>query len=601
MAFDRAVGTTFSLDLEALLLAPVAFALFDARLTESGDPNRTDPLAVMEAVRRHANNVDLFCQAGQIALPAKDRPIFAFVEGSVHQAAAPSAHHIFHPKIWCLRFRSANTDDVAYRLLVLSRNLTFDQSWDTLAAVDGRLDEKWTYEENEPLAAFLRELPRLAILPLDDERAASVEAFADEIQSVEWELPEGFTGLHFLPAGIPGYPAKQMPSSDRVLVIAPFLTNQQLERTASSSQRATLISRTESLDQIHGDLLAKFDEVLILSDAAHQGDGADQSQSSRTTEDTGERPGVLGSGIHAKVLVTEVGNKVEFRTGSTNATDAGWGGNVEFDVALEGRRNYCGVDAVMGSSASSTTLRSLLERYVRASPEPVLLRDSERVAVALERYGREIARLPLRADVENDGDLYRIILRSDRPLPHADGVGIKCWPITRSDGTAKGQLPGQPVHLSEGALSLQALTSFFAFELSAHSTEGEVKTRLVTNARLVGAPEDRAERLLADQLRTKADVLRYFLFLLMDLGDESAHELASILSLNHGASNDQQVSLHIPLFESMIRALARNPEALAPIDRLITELGRTEEGRQLLPDGLDTLWPAIWEAKKQIA
>ncbi len=69
MSLEAAVGTTFSVDLEALLLAPIAFALFDARLAETGDPERTDPLAVMEAVRRHASRIDMFCQAGQIKMP----------------------------------------------------------------------------------------------------------------------------------------------------------------------------------------------------------------------------------------------------------------------------------------------------------------------------------------------------------------------------------------------------------------------------------------------------------------------------------------------------------------------------------------------------
>ncbi|HJQ94576.1 MAG TPA: phospholipase D family protein [Acidimicrobiia bacterium] len=484
---------------------------------------------------------------------------------------------------------------------MLSRNLTFDRSWDTLVRLDGRLDADWIYEENEPLYAFIKELPGLAVQPLRSERLEAVEAFAEEVRSVEWELPEGFTGLRFLPSGIPQYSSQPLEHSDRLLVIAPFLTNQQLSKAVASSERATLISRSESLDQIHGDLLNKFEEVLILAEGALQSEGSDQERPVGVTEDTAERPGALGPGIHAKVLITEVGGEVEFRTGSKNATDAGWGGNVEFDIGLVGRRKLCGVEAVLGDNQSGTTLRALLERYSRADPEPVALADSERVAVILERYGRELARVPLRADVENDGDLFRIILRSDRPLPHTDDVEIKCWPVTRSPEVAVRQIPGQPVHLSEGALSLQALTSFFAFELSAPSTDGLVSIRLVTNARLVGAPADRAERLLAEQLRTRSDVLRYFLFLLMDLGDESAYDLESIFSMNLSKNDGERRDFQIPLFESMVRALSRNPEALAPIDRLINELSRTEEGRRLLPEGLEQLWPAIWEARSQVA
>src|SRR5687767_6042393 len=73
---DHAVGTTFSLDLAALLAAPVGFALLD-READDGRPV-TDPVALLEAVRRNADRIDIFCQAGQIALPPEYRPIISY-------------------------------------------------------------------------------------------------------------------------------------------------------------------------------------------------------------------------------------------------------------------------------------------------------------------------------------------------------------------------------------------------------------------------------------------------------------------------------------------------------------------------------------------
>jgi hypothetical protein len=386
--------------------------------------------------------------------------------------------------------------------------------------------------------------------------------------------------------------------------MSPFLTNEQLKKLAASTKRATLISRPESLDLIHGDLLKKFDEVLVLSDANTENESTDgpPMAQSPVSEETGERPGSLSRGIHAKLLVCELGGDVVFRTGSTNATNAGWGGNVEFDIELTGRRNRCGVDAVLGENSTGTTLRTLLESYRRSQIDPVPPTEEESLFVDLERYGRELARIPLRADVEPDDQLYRMILRSDRPLPTSDVVEVKCWPVSRPAEVAVAQTPGRPVHLSTGALSLQGLTSFFAFELSAKLTGGKlIATRIVTNARLVGAPDDRAERLLSEQLKSKADVLRYLLFLLADLGDESAIELAGSLAASQGSENGNSHDFRIPLFESMVKALARNPQALAPVDRLIADLSRTDAGRALLPEGLDKVWPTIAEAQSQLS
>lgn len=602
MGLDIAVGTTFSLDLEALLLAPIAFALFEARLAETGDPDRTDPLAVMEAVRRHASNIDLFCQAGPISLPPRDRPVLALLEDSVHPTAATSHHHIFHPKVWCIRFRATDTSEFAYRLLVLSRNLTFDQSWDTIVQIDGTpatsSDELTT--QNSPLADFVASLPVLATRPLTVERNDRVLELADELLAVEWELPDGFRELRFLPSGIDGYGSEPPHRADRSLIISPFLTAGQLEVMVESSSRSTLVSRPESLDLIEMDLLDRFESVYVLDDSTEDAATAESIDTTAgTREEIAERAGVTSTGIHAKVLVADQGWNAELRTGSTNATTAGWSGNVEFDIALSGRKKRCGVDTVLRGDDKNTSLLQMLAPYNRTERDALPESEAERVAFKLEQLGREIARLALLARVEPDGDHYRLILTSDRPLPRTDIASIKCWPVSRHQDTAKIQTPGQPVQLSQGALSLQALTSFFAFELEAESSDGPVSTRVVSNARLEGAPSDRAERLLLEQLRTKGDVLRYLLFLLADIGDEGAYEFAAVLSNPSGGATADWMP-QIPLFESMVRALARHPEALTPINRLITDLKSTEEGAALLPDGLDEVWPAIWEARSQI-
>ena len=54
----RAVGTSFTLDLMALLTAPLAFTFFDAH-DDDGAPV-TDPVALLEALRRHAEKITLF-------------------------------------------------------------------------------------------------------------------------------------------------------------------------------------------------------------------------------------------------------------------------------------------------------------------------------------------------------------------------------------------------------------------------------------------------------------------------------------------------------------------------------------------------------------
>src|SRR4051812_16400600 len=75
---DYAIGTTFSLDLVSLLLAPLAFTRFE--VDEEGKQPSGDSLALLESVRRYAKRITLFCQAGRIAYPRATYPQFAWLE-----------------------------------------------------------------------------------------------------------------------------------------------------------------------------------------------------------------------------------------------------------------------------------------------------------------------------------------------------------------------------------------------------------------------------------------------------------------------------------------------------------------------------------------
>ena len=68
-SLDRAVATTFTLDLETALMVPLAFAGF--RFDEN-----PDPIEIMEALRRMSERLDIFCQAGAISARQGGRPIW---------------------------------------------------------------------------------------------------------------------------------------------------------------------------------------------------------------------------------------------------------------------------------------------------------------------------------------------------------------------------------------------------------------------------------------------------------------------------------------------------------------------------------------------
>ena len=82
-SLDFAIGTTFSLDLLALMTAPLAFTIFE----DGCNLGRADLLVFMESLRRYAGRICIFCHAGRIHIPKNyGQPLYSLLEGSVFQA-----------------------------------------------------------------------------------------------------------------------------------------------------------------------------------------------------------------------------------------------------------------------------------------------------------------------------------------------------------------------------------------------------------------------------------------------------------------------------------------------------------------------------------
>jgi hypothetical protein len=129
-ALDYAIGTTYSLDLIALLSTPLAFALLDR--TNRAGQLVSDPGVLLNALRRCADRITVFSQAGEVKVPAGHAQLVAFLERCVVEVTAPKGG-VFHPKLWALRYAREGYPN-RYRVICSSRNLTFDRSWDTVVS-----------------------------------------------------------------------------------------------------------------------------------------------------------------------------------------------------------------------------------------------------------------------------------------------------------------------------------------------------------------------------------------------------------------------------------------------------------------------------------
>ena len=149
------MATTFTLDLSAALVPPLAFV---AR----GPSASTNQVSLLTAVRSISDRIDIFCQAGQIAVPRTSSRLIDFVEPMVHAVREPRPGHLFHPKVWFVEY-VAGDGTPAYRLVVQSRNLTNDASWDAVLSLDRRPAARVATSGNRPLVRLLLSLPSRAV------------------------------------------------------------------------------------------------------------------------------------------------------------------------------------------------------------------------------------------------------------------------------------------------------------------------------------------------------------------------------------------------------------------------------------------------------
>lgn len=593
---DCAVGTSFSLDLLALLMAPLAFTVFEHE--SDGVNSVADPLALLETLRRYANRVTIFCQAGRITVPRMSRSnplLYGYLERSIIEVSPKNKSGVFHPKVWALRFVSPD-GPVRYRLLCLSRNLTFDRSWDTALVLEGVLAaRKNAFSANKPLGDFFAALPGLAIRDVPKMAQKAVSTVEHELRRVIFESPEGFEPeITFLPVGIRGASIKPFDTRiDRMLVVSPFVRDRNgdedgfLSRITSTGKGHILVSRNEELDGLRQETLERFERVYVLDSAVDEA-GDDEAAT------------VSLSGLHAKLYVADAGWNATVWTGSANATDAAFSANVEFLVRLSGKKSGCGIQSVLGAAGEQEGFLKLLREYRR--PEEVTPVDPrlKRLEKLVDGTRRQLFELGLKATVEllEDGRFNLTLTHSSREtFRTASEITVTCRPITLNEGHAvRLASPYFPAVFSP--MSFEALTSFFAFNVAAIDGDFHSAAEFVLNLPLVGVPADREDRILRTLLATRGDVLRFMLMLLAEGGSDAYQSILLGAKLLEGTGGTPGTTA-IPLFETLVRALAKDPAKLDRLARLVEDLQRTPEGRDLLPEGFEAIWKPLWKVRER--
>jgi hypothetical protein len=581
--FDDAVAATYALDLTTLLTVPLHLALYSG--DQPVDELLGDGIALLEALRKTASRISVFCQRGRIDAPDVPRPLYSLLEPMVHEAAAPGGG-AFHPKLWLIRFVPRDDDGrpARIRALVLSRNLTADRCWDLALSLDGEVRGK-PRRANRGLVELVRALPGLVAGPATPHLRRRADGLARDAARCTWDLPGEFESLTFHALGLDGTRPKRrhawLPAdSQRLVVISPFVSDSAVRALAATAvEPIALVSRADELAALSPSARDAFARLRVMDEAAEAEDGQDLA------------PGLRG--LHAKAYVWYQGWRTHVVVGSANATAAGLvtGQNVELLAELVGKASRVGDPRDL---LSEDGLGKVLTDYHHdEANEPDAAVEDARARLEDARAALAAAGLRLRCEPGEDGR-WRMVMEPPSPVPLPDLVGARAWPVTLDPDTRALDLAplarGEPLEFEMGDVA--HLTTFIAFELATGAPAQRVRFVLLLPAE--GLPTaERDASIIRMILANRDGFLRYLLLLLAAEGEELG---GTGMMRWSGDGTRQAAGLDLddlPLLEAMTRAYCRDVAKLRAVRRLVEELAATEGFEEVVPAEFQAVWGAF--------
>lgn len=584
---DFAVGTTYSLDLDALVGASLALGLS----IETDSALLSNPVCLLEALRVTGDKVALFCESGQIHLPGNVNSLYILLEKMVFSVKTARHRGIavypsFHPKCWLIRYVN-KTREKYYRFIVLSRNLTFDRSWDVSCAIDGKVTET-VIDKNEPLCDFLRFLS--GQLPSGGNARAKARGIREMIRDlayVSFQLEsKAFYDFEFIPNGVRKasggfFRFNETPlfkdTFHEIAIISPFVSadiirqfNDRNKRSLIENTRYMLITRQMSLKKLKPSDAENF-ELYTMKDNVIDG----ESNISADSESVRQQD------IHAKVYMIRKYANTDLYLGSLNASHNAVYGNVEFMLRLRTKQSWLNMDKLKVSLFGKDPLgpdNPFQPAALKEEDQP----EQEKGSL-LEEVIKGICRGNSSASViERDRNGYDILL-------NCDAADLKGYQISVRPLLSQKKFPygGQVIF---SCLDLLQLSAFYVIS----AWDGETTVERVVIIPTDGLPEEREKAVVSSIVSNRDCFYRYIAFL---LGDESVLAIGDPVTMREvGKTLPNKRAYRIPaLYEKMLQTAADEPEKLEGVEYLMKSIN--EDG--VIPEDFKKLYDTIRKAVRK--
>ena len=562
---ERAIGTTYSLDLETLTAVSIALGLIED--TDSELIN--NPISMLSALQKISDKIVVFCEAGQIKLPSKANALCLTLEKMVVPVSVPFDRKInrypaFHPKTWLLEY-SNEDGEKQYRFVVMSRNMTFDHSWDVACALDGDTTSEGEVSA-EPIVEFLKFLRK----QLNKELINYARQYSDlsymikTVQKVRFQVENGFSECVIMPMGI-GAESYNMASDwlftenfHELVVMSPFLTGSVIKgfndpgKTLTGTTR-TLITRRSELPKITGEKASNFDVYVMKDDIIDGESSISDGEDEQSEQESGKQD------IHAKIYVRRKYSTTDLYLGSMNASYAAINSNVEMMLRLRTKNSVLNGEKfladIMGEDREGK--KNPFELVI---PEDMDGSEDTSLQDQVEQRIKEICRIKMTATVESNDGRYDIRVAADID-DKQDGVVIK--PLRSNK---------ESVLMSEMAfnsLDMLQLSEFYVASVTIEDCTLERVIMIPTS----GIPEGRDAEIIKNVIKTRSQFIEYVAFI---LGDDYVQSFLENKKSSGGYGEWDQNSAMPAVYEKMLKTSISDPDRLGEI-QYITKAIEEEE------------------------
>jgi hypothetical protein len=591
---ENAIATTYSADLSTVLSIPVALLY---KKTLDGDLFGTE-LQLLDAIERFSERVCVFHQHGRLHVPKAQSRLFAYLESVFVPVHLENQWASFHPKVWLIRFRRESTEARRFRLIVLSRNLTFDRSWDLAAVLDGTVGDS-PIEKSTALVEFVRYL-RSVVFENRSISCSWLDQFMVHLGCTEFDLPEGFEKFGFHPIGPPfsrTNPALQQ-NAHEGLVISPFLHRGALSKLRENvAARLDLISDPYELSKLPRSLLHSFDRIWQLREeivrSELQEDATELQEETRLQQ------------LHAKAFFLWTGEnygRTHLFLGSANATKAADERNIEFLLELECPRSWVSQEKVRGElltgEGESNDIRPF-EAYIPPEKnEPV---DDEQQD--FRRFEHALLGSDCHAWVEPaaTGENYDLQLRLDvENLSSHSGYTVSVRPLIVAKGYPAASVTlGGVNQLVFRGISKVDLCRFFVFRTTKEEESGFAQ-EFVRFIEVGGLPDDRLAAITRKIIDSREKFFAYLRFLIS--AEIRKEDLLSTIEERPfpeavGSEGSPSMYSNLAVFEEILVAASRDPAKITRASQIISELYQwqmeDEKGESVVPPEFAEFWKAF--------